>query len=272
MNARGSPWERSCRMKRLVLLKIGGKAAENQASLKALAEEMRALSAQSSFILVHGGGAEVTSISQKLGITSVFSNGLRQTSAAEMDVVDMVLAGKINKQLVRLLRSQGLDAVGLSGADGGILTGKSVGALPDGSPSRTGEVVGVDNRLLSALLAKDFLPVISSPAMDMAGIPLNLNADTAAFGIAVSLGCSALVFLSDIPGILSDGRIIQELQPAQAEALAASGVITGGMIPKVSASVDALGRGVSTVIIGQYEEPGSLAALLEGRKGTRLWK
>jgi acetylglutamate kinase len=273
MNAPGSPGGRSCRVKgKLVLLKIGGKAAENQASLAALAEEMHALSNRSSFILVHGGGAEVTSVSRKLGITSVFSNGLRQTSAAEMDIVDMVLAGKINKQLVRLLRSRGLDAVGVSGADGGILTGKSTGILPDGSPSRTGEVVDVDSRLLSALLDKDFLPVVSSPATDKDGIPLNLNADTAAFGIAARLGCSALVFLSDIPGILSGGKVIRELRAEEAGALVASGAITGGMIPKVTASVDALNRGVSTVIIGQYEEEGSLGALLDGRKGTRLWK
>jgi acetylglutamate kinase len=260
-------------MKRsLVLVKLGGKAAENAASLAGLAAEMRALSTDRGFILVHGGGAEVTSLSKKLGITSVFSNGLRQTSAAEMDIVDMVLAGKVNKQLVRLLRVHGLDAVGVSGADGGILTGKSMGIMPDGSLSRTGEVVAVDDRLLSTLLDKGFLPVVSSPAMDADGLPLNLNADTAAFGIAARLGCSALVFLSDIPGVISDGNVIHELTAEQAGALTASGVISGGMVPKVSASVDALSRGVGTVIIGQYEEQGSLAALLDGRKGTRIWK
>ena len=119
---------RSCRVKeKLVLLKIGGKAAENEANLASLAREMLALSADRSFILVHGGGAEVTSVSKKLGITTVFSNGLRQTTAAEMEIVDMVLAGKINKQLVRLFRTRGLDAVGLSGADGGILEGNPPG-------------------------------------------------------------------------------------------------------------------------------------------------
>ena len=256
----------------LVLLKIGGKAAENQSSLASLAAEMRALSADRRFILVHGGGAEVTLLSQKLGITSVFSNGLRQTTAAEMDVVDMVLAGKINKQLVRLLRSKGLDAAGVSGADGGTLTGKSVGTLPDGSASRTGEIVDVNDRLLSALLEAGFLPVVSSPAMDRDGVGLNLNADTAAFGIAARLGCSALVFLSDIPGIISAGNVIRELSTAEAADLTTSGVITGGMVPKVAASVDALSRGVTKVIIGQYEEPGSLAALLDGRKGTKIWK
>ena len=159
MNALGSPPGRSCRVKgKLVLLKIGGKAAENEANLASLAREMLALSTDRSFILVHGGGAEVTSVSKKLGITTVFSNGLRQTTAAEMEIVDMVLAGKINKQLVRLFRTRGLDAVGLSGADGGILEGKSAGTLPDGSLSRTGDVVETDDRLLILLLEKGFLP------------------------------------------------------------------------------------------------------------------
>ncbi len=189
-----------------------------------------------------------------------------------MEIVDMVLAGKINKQLVRLFRTRGLDAVGLSGADGGILEGKSAGTLPDGSLSRTGDVVEADDRLLVLLLEKGFLPVIASPAMDKEGLALNLNADTAAFSLAARLRCSALVFLSDIPGIISDGNVIRELSTEQAGTLTRSGVITGGMVPKVSASIDALGKGVQTVIIGQYEEPGSLAALLDGRKGTRIWK
>jgi acetylglutamate kinase len=256
----------------VVLIKIGGKAAEKDVALVCLAEEMRALSGEYRFLLVHGGGAEVTGLSRKLGIESVFSNGVRQTTAAEMDIVDMVLAGKVNKQLVRLFRGRGLDAVGLSGSDGGILTGKSTGSLPDGSMSRTGDVADVDGRLLSLLLDKGFLPVISSSSMDASGLALNLNADTAAFGIAVALGCSELVFLSDIPGIISDGNVIHQLSAAQAGALSTAGVITGGMLPKVSASLEAISRGVQTVIIGQYEESGSLAGLLNGRKGTKIWK
>ena len=161
---------------------------------------MGALSKDHRFLLVHGGGAEVTALSRKLGIESVFTNGLRQTSSTEMDVVDMVLAGKVNKHLVRLLRTRGLDAVGLSGSDGGILKGKSVGNLPDGSLSRTADVVGVDDRLLKLLTDNGFLPVIASPSMDSTGLALNLNADTAAFSLAVALSCAALVFLSDIPG------------------------------------------------------------------------
>ena len=255
-----------------VLIKIGGKAAENEAALAALAAEMSALSKDHQFLLVHGGGPQVTALSRKLGIDSVFTNGLRQTSSAEMDIVDMVLAGKINKHLVRLLRTHGLNAVGLSGSDGGILTGKSVGNLPDGSLSRTADVVDVDGRLLKLLIESGFFPVITSPSMDSEGLALNLNADTVAFSLAVALSCAALVFLSDIPGIISDGNVIRQLTTSEARALSSSGVISGGMVPKVSASLDALDRGVQTVIIGQYEESGSLAALLSGRQGTRIWK
>lgn len=267
-----SPGRRALVKTTQVLVKIGGKAAENEANLACLADEMRSLSGGCRFLLVHGGGAEVTSLSKKLGMEPVFTNGLRQTTTAEMDVVDMVLAGKINKQLVRLLRARGLDAVGVSCTDGGILTGKPMGTLPDGSMSRTGEAARADGRLLSLLLDNGFLPVISSSSMDASGLGLNLNADTAAFSIAVALGCSALVFLSDIPGIISDGSVVRELSAHQAGALSASGVIKGGMLPKVAASLDAIARGVQTVIIGQYEESGSLAGLLDGRKGTKIWK
>ena len=108
--------------------------------------------------------------------------------------------------------------------------------------------------------------------MDESGQGLNINADAAAFSIASALPCFALVFLSDIPGVMADGGVLQELTPEKAGSLTASGVISGGMVPKVSASLDALGKGVHTVIIGQYEESGSLARLLDGRQGTRIWK
>jgi acetylglutamate kinase len=130
----------------------------------------------------------------------------------------------------------------------------------------------VDARLLGLLLAHGFLPVISSPSMDQSGRGLNINADAAAFSIASALPCFTLVFLSDIPGVMADGRVVQELTAEKAGSLAASGVITGGMVPKVSASLDALGKGVHTVIIGQYEESGSLGRLLDGKQGTRIWK
>jgi acetylglutamate kinase len=254
----------------VIVVKIGGKAAENRESLGAFADELLTLSREQRVVLVHGGGAEVTAVSRKLGFEAVFKNGVRQTSPEEMDIVDMVLAGKVNSQLVRLLRTHGLDAVGLTGADGGTFTGEPVGGR--GSATRTGEITRVDERLLEMLLAAGYLPVLSSTSMDSDGNGLNINADTAAFQVAARLQAAALVFLSDTRGVISDGSVLQALSADEAKVLIARGVIDGGMVPKVTASFDAMDKGVAKVIIGQYESAGSLARLLEGKEGTRLWK
>jgi acetylglutamate kinase len=253
-----------------ILVKIGGRAAENDDSLRALGDELAALRAEHRLILVHGGGAEVTAVSKRLGIEPVFKDGIRQTSAAEMDIVEMVLAGKMNKRLVRLLRTRGLDAVGLSGSDGAVFTGAPLGG--DITVTRSGDVTTVEPRLLEILLDAGFLPVLCSASMDAAGNGLNINADTAAFRIAIRMAASALVFFSDIPGILSGGSVIQTLSGDEARDLVTRGVIAGGMLPKVSASLDAIEQGVRKVIIGQYDGPGALARLLDGKQGTRLWK
>jgi acetylglutamate kinase len=253
-----------------LLIKIGGRAAEREEDLSALASEMALLSRENHLLLVHGGGAEVTALSKRLGMEAVFKDGVRQTSAEEMDVVDMVLAGRINKRLVRLLRVRGLNAVGLSGSDGGIFTGAPL----DGAPAvtRTGDVTAIDARLLNLLMEGGYLPVLCSTSTDEQGRGLNINADTVAFRLAANLSAAALVFFSDIPGILSGGSVVQALSSAEARDLIARGVISGGMVPKVLASLDAMEHGVRKVIIGQYEGAGSLARLLEGKQGTRLWQ
>jgi acetylglutamate kinase len=250
-----------------VLVKIGGKAAEREEDLAALCDEMHVMAAAHRFVVVHGGGAEVSAVSRRLGIEPVIRDGVRQTSAEEMGIVDMVLRGRVNSSLVRLLGSRGVAAVGLGGSDGGTFTGEPLDA-----GTRTGEVRRVDGRLLSLLLEAGYLPVLCSTSMDSAGQGLNINADAVAFSLAAHLGASALVFLSDIPGIMSQGSVVQSLTPAEARNLIGSGVISGGMLPKVSASLDAIDRGVGKVIIGQYEGAGSLARLIAGRQGTRLWK
>jgi acetylglutamate kinase len=250
-----------------IVVKVGGKAAERDEGLLGLGGEMAALAGRFRFVLVHGGGAEVTAVSKRLGIEAVFSAGVRQTSAEEMDIVDMVLAGKVNTRVVRLLRTRGLDAVGVCGPDGGTFTGQAIGPQ-----TRTAEVAAVDPRLLRLLLEAGFLPVVSSVSTDGDGRGLNINADSVAFALAARLKSSAMVFLSDIPGILRDGSVIREVSTMEAQGLVASGVVSGGMIPKVGASVAALADGVQNVIIGQYDGPGSLAGLLEGRQGTRIRK
>ena len=252
-----------------LLIKIGGRAAERGESLASLAAEMATLSRDNRLILVHGGGAEVTALSRTLGMEPVFKDGVRQTSPEEMDVVEMVLAGRINKRLVRLLKMRGLRPVGLSGSDGGIFTGAALGGSEE---SRTGDVTAVNPGLLELLTSNGYVPVLCPTSMDGEGRALNINADTVAFRLAAGLRASALVFLSDIPGVLLDGGVAQALSSAEARGLITRGVITGGMVAKVAASLEAIDQGVQKVIIGQYEGPGSLARLLEGKQGTRLWK
>jgi acetylglutamate kinase len=253
-----------------ILIKIGGRAAERAESLDALATEMAEVSRHSRLVLVHGGGAQVTALSRRLGMEAVFKDGVRQTSPEEMDVVDMVLGGKINKQLVRMLRARGLDAVGLSGSDGGIFTGEPLGGA--GAGTRTGDVRRIEARLLTLLLGNGFLPVLCSTSMDGQGLGLNINADTVAFRLAAHLKAAALVFFSDTPGILCDGSVVKTLTSGESLDLIARGVVSGGMVPKVRSSLEALEQGVQKVIIGEYDAPGALARLLDGRQGSRLWK
>lgn len=254
----------------IFVIKIGGTAAEDRHNLEALCDEMAAVCREHHVILLHGGGAEVTAVSRKFGIEAVFKDGVRQTSPEEMDVVDMVLRGRINSQLVRLLRTRGLNAVGLGGSDGGTFTGGPLGG--PGTGTRTGEITRVDPALITTLLGAGYVPVLCSTSMDAAGAGLNVNADTAAFQVASALKAAVLVFLSDIPGVISDGSVLQALSEQEARDLVGRGVIAGGMVPKVTASFDAMNRGVTKVIIGRYESPGALARLLYGKEGTRLWK
>jgi acetylglutamate kinase len=252
-----------------ITLKIGGGMAAGEAGIRELARELAGLAERHRLILVHGGGAEVTSLSRTLGVEPVFREGIRITSGPEMEIVEMVLAGRINKRLVRLLQAEGLDAVGLSGSDGGLFRGESLGG-EDGAATRTGVIRRVCPDLAELLLEQGYLPVLSPVCMDNEGGALNINADTAALEIAAGLKSRCLLFLSDIPGILLGERVLRSINEEEALRHIEEGNITGGMIPKVRSSLDALKRGVGRIIIGRHDGPGSLAELLEGRRGTRL--
>jgi acetylglutamate kinase len=219
------------------------------------------------FLLVHGGGGEVSILTKKFGLEPVFKDGIRMTSQEEMQYVDMILAGKVNKNLVRIFQNSGLNAVGLSGCDGAVFTGKSI------SPgNHTGNITNVKPEILRLFLENNYFPVISSVSMDMNGTGLNINADTAAFAIAEILDAFALVFLSDIPGILKDNEVIRELTQDNIQKEIENGVISGGMIPKVQASLNALSRGINEIVIGEFDRIGSLCELMKGNKGTMIIK
>jgi acetylglutamate kinase len=252
----------------VVLLKIGGRMAEEEASLRELALDLKDLLQAGSYpVLVHGGGAEVSRISRELGIEPLFHEGVRVTSPEEMGIVEMILCGRVGKRLVRLFQSCGLAAVGLSGADGRIFTGRPLGRILE-RETRTGNVERVEPGLLKVLLEAGYLPVLSSTTADESGAGVNINADTVAFELACALGSSSLLFLSDIPGVLSGGKVLARLDRAGAHGAIRDGTITGGMIPKATAALEALKKGVGRVVIGQYGGRGSLSALLEGGLGT----
>jgi acetylglutamate kinase len=253
----------------IVVIKLGGTAAGQTKAMRSLAAEL--VGHDGHIILVHGGGKEVSALSERLGHTPLFENGVRMTSGAEMDVVEMVLSGLANKRLVRLLLAAGLPAVGISGADGGLVTGTPV-ADALGKPSLTGTVAGVRFGLLEALLAAGYLPVVAPPASSPEFTALNINADDVAFAIAEAASASCMLFLSDVPGVMIDGAVVSTLTPSECSKHITSGAISGGMIPKINNAVTAVAEGVGRVVIGNYEgrskEEGELVELIEGNRGT----
>ncbi len=256
-------------IEKYLVIKIGGKAAGKLKQVTDLAKDIKTLQETEQYkcLLIHGGGKEVSSLTKKFGIEPVFKDGIRMTSREEMQYIDMVLAGKVNKQLVRVFQDSGINAVGLSGCDGKIFTGKSIS-----KDNQTGDITDVDAKLLELLLENGYLPVISSVSMDDNGNGLNINADSAALSIAESIKAFALVFFSDIPGILKSGEVIPSLTPEEVKVEIEAGTISGGMIPKVQASVNALANGINEIVIGEFNRVGSLRELMKGKKGTTIRK
>ena len=253
----------------LSIVKIGGKSAENNELISALADELRTLQDRSHrILLIHGGGITISEIQDKYGIKPRFVDGLRQTAPAEMPMVDMALAGAVNKRLVRLLRTRDLNAWGLCGADAGILKAESVTGSAE--KNRTGKVGSLNTRPFEILWDNGYTPVFAPPATDSLGRGININADEAALSLSAAFKADQLIFISDVPGVLDDSRIIRHLTPEIAEEKIESGVISGGMIPKVRSAVGALDKGVGAVFIGNYSNPGDLEGILSGKLGTLI--
>jgi acetylglutamate kinase len=252
----------------MMVVKIGGRMATNASLLGDFARELIKLGRGRRFVIVHGGGKEVSDLSEKLlGKPAVFVNGVRQTSPEEMEIVEMVLNGKVNKRLVRLFQANKLTAVGLSGADGPVFRGE---VLESDTPTRTGRVSFAGRGLVRLLCDGGYVPVLSSTTMDSHGEGVNINADEAALDLAVVLKANALIYLSDIPGVLKDNAVIPTLNAKRARTEIEAGVISGGMIPKVESALGALDNGVKKVVIGEYAAAGALTAILAGKKGTSI--
>ena len=235
---------------KVVVVKYGGNAMVNEQLKQQVMEDIVLLWLIGvKVVLVHGGGPEISETMKKLGKEAVFVDGLRVTDKETVDIVQMVLAGKVNKSLVTLLQMKGGHAVGLSGMDGGILEAK----IKDERLGYVGEITKVRTQPITDLLEKNYIPVISTVASDHAGNAYNINGDTAAAYIAGALGAERLIMMTDIAGILRDkddpSTLIPKLTVSEAKALYDEGVISGGMIPKVDCCIEALDKGVENVII-----------------------
>ncbi len=210
-------------------------------------------------VVVHGGGPQIDQTLQRMGIESTFKGGLRVTDAETMKVVEMVLAGQVNSDIVGLICGQGGRAMGLSGRDDTFLEARRVervmGKAEDGSPvevdlGRVGAIERVNPKLIRDLCANSFVPVIAPIAIDPEGRPLNVNADTAAGEVAAALAASKLVLMTDVDGVRDgQGEQLSSLDATRVEELIAEGVISGGMIPKVRCALNAVEKGVEKVHI-----------------------
>jgi acetylglutamate kinase len=242
---------------RIRVVKLGGNLLDRPGWL---AECARALADAGPVVVVHGGGAAITALSQRLGLPVEKRDGLRVTTPAVAEVVEMVLAGPVNRRIVAALRDAGVDAVGLSGADGGLLTAVQA----PGGLGQVGLITAVRAGLLHSLLLAGLTPVVAPITPNTEGSVWNVNADDAAAAIAGALEAAELLQVSDVPGVLVDGVVSPSLSDGEIEGLIARGVVTGGMAAKLRAAAAALARGARAVRIG------GVSLLTDSRAGTRI--
>lgn len=244
-----------------VVIKYGGNAMINEELQDAVMTDIVLLrSVGVHVVLVHGGGPEISDMLKKIGKESTFVGGLRYTDAETMDVVQMVLAGKVNKHLVQLLTKHGGQAVGLCGLDGDLLQAKRHDEGED--VGFVGDIVKVNASIITDMLQNDYIPVISTIGSGKDGEVYNINADTAAAHIAACLQAEKLLLMTDICGLLRDkndeSTLIQEAKVSEIPSLKAQGIISGGMIPKIDCCVEAVRRGVTRTNIIDGRIPHSI--------------
>jgi acetylglutamate kinase len=245
---------------RRIVVKYGGAAMVRHDLREAVFRDLALLACVGvKPLVVHGGGPEINQWLSRLAIEPHFREGLRVTDEATMEIVEMVLVGRVNKQIVNGLNLVGGRAVGLSGSDGGLVRARTLG---DGSHGLVGDVAGVDPSVLGPLLDAGYIPVISSVAPDAEGRAHNINADTVAGELAAALQAEKLVLLTDTPGILRDredpASLIRQITLAEARALISEGVVVGGMTPKTECCIRALAQGVQAAHIVDGRVPHSL--------------
>ena len=235
---------------KIIVVKYGGNAMINDELKDAVMGDIVLLSLIGiKVVLVHGGGPEITEMFTRVGKKTEFVNGLRVTDKDSVELVQMVLAGKINKNLVNLIQNKGGKSIGLCGIDGHMIKAEML----DEKLGYVGEITSVNVDPIHDLLEKGYIPVISTVGCDDEGNTYNINADTAAARIAGALGAESLISMTDIEGILRDkndpSTLISKVYASEAPQLIREGVISGGMIPKVNCSIEAIRRGVKKVFI-----------------------
>ncbi len=244
---------------KILVVKYGGNAMINDELKEAVMGDLVLLRLVGvKVVLVHGGGPEITEMLSKVGKKSEFVDGLRVTDKETVDIVQMVLAGKINKNLVNLLENKGAKALGLSGIDGHMIRAEKL----DDVHGYVGEITKVNVAPILDCLDKGYIPVISTVGYDKEGNTYNINADTAAARIAGELRAESLISMTDIDGILRDkndpSTLISKIYVSDAPQLMREGVISGGMIPKVNCCIEAIRRGVNKVFIIDGRIPHSI--------------
>jgi acetylglutamate kinase len=260
-----------------LVIKYGGHAMVDPALSQLFAREV-ALMKQVGMnpVVVHGGGPQIGALLKRLNIESKFIRGQRVTDTATMEVVEMVLCGRINKQIVSDIVTAGAKAIGLSGRDAGLIEARKLVEVVDGAAvdlGFVGEPARIDPAILNEIADTDFIPVIAPVASDAKGQSYNINADTAAGAIAAALSARRLLLLTDVEGVLDGNRqLITDMDRAQAEAMIADGSISGGMIPKVRTCLDAVMNGVraAAIIDGRQPYALTLEIFTEGGAGTLI--
>lgn len=244
---------------KIVVIKYGGNAMINEELKDAVMGDITLLSLIGiKVVLVHGGGPEITDELNKIGKKSAFVDGLRVTDKETAEVVQMVLAGKINKSLVNILQNKGANAIGLCGIDGHMIEAKT----KDERLGFVGEITSVNVQPILDVLEKGYIPVISTVGCDSENNVYNINADTAASRIAGTLKAESMILMTDIEGVLKDkddpSSLISKIQVSEVPQLARDGVISGGMIPKSECCIEAIRRGVNKVFVIDGRIPHSI--------------
>ena len=264
--------------RKTVVIKFGGNAMVDEALKSSFAQDIVLLKQVGvNPVIVHGGGPQIGKLLEQIGKKSRFIEGMRVTDNETMDIVEMVLGGQVNKQIVSLINRHGGRAVGLTGKDGGLITARKMKLAGDDSNSndlgQVGEVESIDPRVVTMLDNDDFIPVIAPIGVGADGASYNINADLVAGELAQVLGAEKLLLLTNTPGVLDpEGNLLTGLSAADTEQLIASGVIYGGMLPKVRCALDAVKGGVATsqIIDGRIKHSVLLELLTDSGVGTLI--